>query len=243
VLVLLISAVHANLAALDAVLADPEAARTDATWHLGDLVGYGPQPNEVVARLRELGAANILGNHDAAAVGLLPTRDFNQFAAHAAAWTTDQLDESSRDYLAALPRIAATHDVTRVHGSLRDPLWEYLTTVEAAREHFARQETDLSAVGHTHIPLALSLTLSGSLTAEEPGDGETLDLTGARWCLNPGSVGQPRDSDPRAAFALLDTSQRRVTFRRVEYDIAGTQALMAAAGLPDPLVRRLQYGR
>lgn len=241
-LVLLVSDVHANLPALDAVLAEARAAGASEVWHLGDLVGYGPQPVEVIERLREAQALNVMGNHDAAAAGLITTEDFNSLAAAAVAWTTGRLTPSARNYLAALPQTAAAGDVTCVHGSLRDPLWEYLDSVEAARAHFGRQATRLSVTGHTHLPTALSLR--GDLVeAHQPEDGEVVDVSVGRWCLNPGSVGQPRDSDPRASFALYDPQRAAVTFRRVPYAVDKTQALMAAAGLPEPLGRRLLFGR
>lgn len=241
-LVLLISDVHSNLAALDAVLSAEPAARADEIWHLGDLVGYGPQPLEVIDRLGALGASNVLGNHDAAAAGLIPPRDFNALASTAIAWTAEQLSSAHRDYLAALPRVETSAGVTRVHGSLRDPLWEYLTSVEGAREHFNRQETALSAVGHTHLPMALRFD-NGALDARQPEDGERVDLAGGKWCLNPGSVGQPRDSDARASFAILDLNALTATFHRAPYDVGATQRLMREAGLPDPLARRLSFGR
>jgi predicted phosphodiesterase len=241
--VALLSDIHANLAALEAVLADAEQARAEAFWHLGDVVGYGPEPVAVVHRLVELGAAGVLGNHDAAAVGLLATDDFNRLAAEAARWTSQQLDDESRQYLLALGPVRVDHHCTLVHGTLRDPLREYLATYMSARAHFALQETACSVVGHTHVPLLLREAPGGLVEAIPPGEDELVAIGEDRVCVNPGGVGQPRDGDPRACYALLDTSEGTVHFRRVEYDIGRTQRLMADVGLPAPLSARLAVGR
>jgi len=244
----IISDVHANLAALEAVLRHAEAAGPiDAVWCLGDTVGYGPQPSECVARLREAGATAVAGNHDRAATGKMGVEDFNADAATAALWTRDHLEEDTAAYLDALPEVARpSEEFTLVHGTLRWPLWEYLYSYEAARAHLERQETPFSLVGHTHVPML------GAEGAEfEHGcemyyleDGQSVPLPDDRKIvLNPGGVGQPRDGDPRAAYALYDTDARTVTVHRVEYDIAATQALMEAAGLPRRLIDRLSVGR
>jgi predicted phosphodiesterase len=240
--VVLLSDIHANLAALEAVLGAAEAAGCNAAWHLGDVVGYGPQPNEVVARLRELGAPGVMGNHDAAAAGLIGLAEFNDFAAEAARWTARAVGEATREYLAGLPRRLEQDGVTLVHGTLRDPVWEYLTTYEAAAEHFAMQETLWSVVGHTHLPLAVFDDGEG-FEVVVPEDGMVLELGERRACLNPGGVGQPRDGDPRSAYAILDLDERTISFHRVAYDIAATQRLMVEAGLPQRLVSRLAAGR
>jgi len=243
----IVSDVHANLAALEAVLRHAqEQGALDGLWCLGDLVGYGPQPNQVLERLREAGARAVAGNHDLAAIGLLSTDDFNPAAAAAARWTARQLQEPQRRYLASLPQVLRQDDFTLVHGTLRWPVWEYLYSYEAARAHLQRQETPFGLVGHTHIPV---------LVLEDEGfpqgcelfylrDGARLELRpGRRLVINPGSVGQPRDGDPRAAYAIYDSQAGTVTLHRVEYDIAATQRLMEEAGLPRWLSERLALGR
>ncbi|MBI2767846.1 MAG: metallophosphoesterase family protein [Chloroflexi bacterium] len=243
--VALISDVHSNLAALDAVLAAAEAEGAEAVWHMGDLVGYGPQPGAVIARMAEIQARCVLGNHDAAAAGLAGTDEFNGPAGEAARWTARTITAEERALLAALPKVAEDGEYTRVHGSLRDPIWEYLDSVEAATAHFALQGTRFSVFGHTHLPIVIYQQDDHSLAAHRPGDGAGIDIgiPGARVAINPGGAGQPRDGDPRACYALLDTGNLTVRFHRVAYDIAATQELMAAAGLPEPLIRRLARGR
>jgi len=243
--VALLSDVHANLTALDAVLAGARQERAEAFWAMGDQVGYGPDPGAVLARLREVGAEAVLGNHDAAAAGLIGVQDFNDVAAQALAWTRAAISEEDRAYLAALPQVVADEPYTRVHGSLRGPLWEYLVSAASFRAHFALQGTAISISGHTHRPLAVWLDVRGELDSEVPGDGTTitLDPDGRRWAINPGGVGQPRDGDPRAAWALLDTGAGAVRFHRVPYDIGAVQVRMAEAELPEPLIRRLSFGR
>ncbi|HET7737229.1 MAG TPA: metallophosphoesterase family protein [Tepidiformaceae bacterium] len=241
--VLLVSDIHSNLAALNAVLASPAAVSVDAVWHMGDVVGYGPQPNEVVAHLSAIAADGVLGNHDAAAIGALPLDNFNPRAAEAARWTARALTDVTVDALASLPEVRTSDDVVRVHGTLANPLWEYLTTSDQARAHFALQQTPISVVGHTHLPVAIELTAAGHVLATAPGDADRLELGEGRWVLNPGSVGQPRDLDPRASCAILDLADRSVTFHRVAYDIAETQRRIVAAALPVDLATRLSFGR
>jgi len=239
----LLTDIHANLQALDAVLADADSLGVEATWQMGDIVGYGPDPGAVIARLNELGAVGVMGNHDAAAIGQLPLSDFNRLAATANSWTAGVLSGESKDYLRGLPAIHREASFTLVHGSLRDPLWEYLTTHDAARGHFALQETPYSIIGHTHVPMIVEQTGSGSVRAESPGHDDVVHLDGRKLVLNPGGVGQPRDGDPRACYAVLDTGASTVVFRRVEYDVRATQARMCDCGLPEPLILRLARGR
>jgi diadenosine tetraphosphatase ApaH/serine/threonine PP2A family protein phosphatase len=245
----IVSDVHANLAALEAVLRHAEAAcAISAIWCLGDTVGYGPQPSECVARLRELGATLVAGNHDRAATGQMGVEEFNTDAATAALWTRDHLEEDTAAYLDSLPEVTQDpqREFTLVHGTLRWPLWEYLYSYEAARAHLERQETPFSLVGHTHVPM-----LAAEGAEFEHGcemyyleDGQSVPLPDDRKIvLNPGGVGQPRDGDPRAAYALYDADARTVTVHRVEYDIGATQALMETAGLPRRLIDRLSVGR
>jgi predicted phosphodiesterase len=239
----LLSDVHANLAALDAVLAHAEADGAETAWHTGDLVGYGPDPDEVVARLRECGTACVLGNHDAAVAGLIPTDDFNEFAAVASKWTAGVIGDDARLWLGSLPEVERDDAYIRVHGTLRNPVWEYLSTISAARAHFELQDTPYSVVGHTHVPLVVEETAPGQFDVVSPHDGEVVELSGKRCCINPGGVGQPRDGDPRACYALLDTGAATVTYRRVDNDIARTQRRMRERGLPERLAARLALGR
>lgn len=241
--VALLADIHANLAALEAVLDDAESMGAEAIWQMGDIVGYGPDPDAVIRRLIECRAAGVLGNHDAAAIGLIGLAEFNPLAAEANRWTARCLGLESVRYLRSLPRVDLDGECTRVHGTLRDPLWEYLSTYEAAEAHFELQVTRLSIIGHTHVPVVLRCSPDGQVEATDPDDFEVVDLAGERVCINPGGLGQPRDGDPRAPYALLDTTAGTVSFRRVEYDIAATQQRMSHAGLPPALVARLAIGR
>ncbi len=241
--VALLSDIHSNLAALDAVVAAAKDDGATAWWHLGDIVGYGPDPDAVIERLGELGATGVMGNHDAAAAGIIDTSDFNPLAAEAALWTAGAISAASRDYLRALPLQQVDGAFTRVHGSLSDPIWEYLRTEKSVRAHFAAQETAFSIVGHTHFPLVIVEGPGRGFEANVPADGKVVKLGPERACVNPGCVGQPRDGDPRACYAVVDTEAPSVLFRRVPYDIAATQEKMRAAGLPEPLISRLSLGR
>ena len=238
----LISDVHSNLVALETVLADADGRGVEGVWNLGDTVGYGPDPNGVVARLAEAGAISVLGNHDAAATGIIGTEWFNSLAAEAAEWTRAHLEPEAAASLAGLGEVAREGEWSLAHGTLRQPLWEYLITEEAAEGHFERQETPYSAVGHTHVPLLVRRGAEG-VEGETPVAGEATALGEGPLCVNPGSVGQPRDGDPRSSYALVDTGAGTVTHHRVAYDIAETQRRMAEAGLPRGLADRLAVGR
>ncbi len=243
----IVSDVHANLEALEAVLHHAEAAGAlDGLWCLGDMVGYGPQPNEVLERLQEAGVRAVVGNHDLAAIGLLSTDDFNPAAAAAAHWTARQLQEGQRHYLASLPQVRREGDFTLVHGTLRWPVWEYLYSYGAAQAHLRLQETPFGLVGHTHVPMLVVEDASFPHGCElfYLRDGAVVELKpGRRLVINPGSVGQPRDGDPRASYAIYDSDAGTVVLHRVEYNIAVTQRLMEAAGLPRWLSERLAVGR
>jgi predicted phosphodiesterase len=242
-----VSDVHANLAALEAVLRHAEARNgLDAIWSLGDFVGYGPQPNEILDLLRRYPLVGVAGNHDRAATGAIDTSEFNEAAAIANAWNAHQLSDESAAFLRELPEVVLEPDAAIVccHGSLRFPIWEYMYTDDAALAQFERMTTPYSFVGHTHIPLVVREVGSvRGLEAFQPNDGEVVGLGKERLILNPGGVGQPRDGDPRAAYALLDTQEQTVSYFRVAYEIEKTQALMRAAGLPPRLIKRLSAGR
>jgi diadenosine tetraphosphatase ApaH/serine/threonine PP2A family protein phosphatase len=234
-----LSDIHANLHALDAVLA--AAGDVDAIWHLGDVVGYGPDPDGVVARLREVGAHGVRGNHDAAACGGSEIDWFNPDARRAMEWTRAAIGESTLDWLSALPERLTLEGCELVHGSLREPLWEYVTSVPVARANLALLHAPIGLHGHTHLPIAF-LDEDGRVDVVGPGRGSELDLRGRRSLVNPGSVGQPRDGDPDASFMVLDPGQGTVVWHRVPYDIDAVQRAMEAAGLPSPLRSRLSVG-
>ena len=249
--ILIVSDVHSNLAALDAVLAAAESdGPTDGVWCLGDIVGYGPRPIETVRRLRALDALCIRGNHDAGATGQLSLDDFNLAAQVACRWNAAQLDDDALAFLSALPDTVDTAGFTLVHGTPSEPLWAYLTSAGAAAEALDNVRTRDVLVGHTHHQFAFDDSGgapdsgAGRMTMTRPGpDGLTVSRDGGRLVVNPGSVGQPRDGDPRAAFAVYDSSAETVSLRRAAYDIAATQRAMEAVGLPEPLISRLRVGR
>jgi diadenosine tetraphosphatase ApaH/serine/threonine PP2A family protein phosphatase len=240
--VLILSDIHANLVALDAVLA--AAGEVDAIWNLGDTVGYGPRPEECVVRSVELGMHPILaGNHDLACIGQLDMREFNPVARQAAEWTAGRLSPASRQLLGSIPSLTIVDSMTLAHGSPRDPVWEYVVDEFTAHDNFRRFDTPVCLIGHSHI--ALYAELAPESEQAELGllaDGDLLDLSRGRFLINPGSVGQPRDRDPRAAYALLDLGQGTITAHRVTYTVAATQRDMAAAGLPARLIHRLALG-
>jgi predicted phosphodiesterase len=234
-----VSDIHANLVALDAVLA--AAGPVDAVWHLGDVVGYGPDPNGVVRRLREVGATGVRGNHDAAAVGGNEIDWFNPDARRAMEWTRGAIDDDTRDWLAALPERRTEAGIELVHGSPRQPIWEYIVSEASARANLDRLAGTVALHGHTHVPVAWR-DADGDVELLAGRDGSELGLDGRKVLLNPGSVGQPRDGLSTASFLILEPEAARVTWRRTAYDIGAVQAAMREAGLPNPLVRRLEIG-
>jgi diadenosine tetraphosphatase ApaH/serine/threonine PP2A family protein phosphatase len=237
--VAVLSDIHANVAALDAVLA--VIPSVDEVWQLGDVVGYGPEPDAVVARLKAIGARGVRGNHDAAAVGELDVEAFNVDARQAMAWTQATIAGETRDWLRALPERLEREDFLLVHGSPRDPTWEYVTSMPVARAGIAAMPTTGGLHGHTHVPIAF-VEDDGRLVIVSPGAGSRMTLDGRRVLLNPGSVGQPRDGIPTASWMLLDTDAGVATWERTAYDVASVQAGMEAHGLPERLVTRLSYG-
>jgi diadenosine tetraphosphatase ApaH/serine/threonine PP2A family protein phosphatase len=237
--VAVLSDIHSNLVALDAVLA--AAGPVDAIWQLGDIVGYGPEPDGVVARLREIGAVGVRGNHDAAACGGSEIDWFNPDARRAMEWTRTAISADSVAWLRSLPDRRSIAGADLVHGSPREPLWEYVTSVPVARANLAVLEHGIGLHGHTHIPAAF-VEDDGRIGVVEPHDGSVLELRGRRALVNPGSVGQPRDGDPRAAYALLDPEAGSISWHRVAYDIAAVQVAMRATGLPESVSARLAFG-
>ncbi len=237
----ILSDVHANLAAFEAVLA--HIGSIDGLWLLGDVVGYGPDPNECVALLAARPHVAIAGNHDWAVLGKLDLVEFNTDARRANEWTRKQLDAASFDYLEALPEKTEVEGYTLAHGSPRSPIWEYLIYPNVAKVSFAHFDTQICWVGHTHMPILFQdVPDSARCESLRPLEDEPMPLGDDRLILNPGSVGQPRDGDPRAAYCLLDTEARTVTWRRVPYDIAVTQDKMRAVRLPRRNLERLSVG-
>ena len=239
--VAVISDVHGNRQALDAVLAAISTEDPDEVWCLGDLVGYGPQPNECCEKVAARADLCLAGNHDLVVLGTLEMEDFAGDAAAAARWTQTVLRDDAREWLSSLSSSARVgNEVELFHGSARDPVWEYVLSEEAAWWTLQATQAPLVLVGHSHVPLALtpgSERVGGGVA----GAGAVVDLSAGRWLLNPGSVGQPRDGDPRAAFLLLELGTS-ATFHRVDYPIEKTQAEIRERGLPEPLAERLAHG-
>jgi len=238
-LITVLSDIHANAAALDAVL--DAVAPFDQLWVTGDTVGYGPHPDAVVTRLEAEGAIAVQGNHDAAALGRIPTHAFNDMARAAVEWTAQAMSAATRAWLATQPERRVEGEFTLVHGSPRDPLWEYLYSVPLARLNMGAFETRYCLVGHTHHPLAFRDD-GGRIEALATPHGTRLVLDERRLILNPGSVGQPRDGDPRACAMLLDTDTGTVEWRRIDYAFERTQRALRDLPLPSSLAARLAEG-
>jgi predicted phosphodiesterase len=238
--VAVISDIHANYHALAAVLGAIDDAAVDAVWCLGDTVGYGPRPNDCCDVVERRSDRCLVGNHDLVVLGELTVSDFNDEAAAAALWTSQVLTQSSRSFLEGLKPLADVDAVDLFHASARDPIWEYVLTEEAARATLQLSDAALVLVGHSHVALALALQGDEIVGGLAPA-GASVELSG-RWLLNPGSVGQPRDGDPRAAWLLLDLEQRFAAFHRVPYSIEDTQSEMHDRGLPPVLAARLARG-
>jgi predicted phosphodiesterase len=237
-----ISDIHSNLQALEAVLEAIDASGADEIWCLGDLVGYGADPEACIDLVRERASIVLSGNHDLAAIGAIPIDVFTSGAAVAVRWTTEKLPGEQRRWLAGLSPSGSRSGAWLYHGSPRDPVWEYVNSALAADLCLDEANHPLILVGHTHTALSFSRRPGEPATGEARRGGSEIDLRGAEWILNPGSVGQPRDNDPRAAWLLLDLSEGVCSFRREEYDIPGAQAAIREAGLPESLAVRLREG-
>jgi len=239
--ILIFSDIHANLTALEAVLMD--SGTIDAAWCLGDLVGYGPDPNEVIQRVHDLpGLTCLLGNHDAASLNQIATEAFNPEARQAVHWTAKTLSGKSRSFLGKLPEKLVRNDVTLSHGSPRYPVWEYLLDTRTATLNFEFFETPYCFVGHTHLPVMYNHdgnSSSARLSVPEPNMIIPLQW---RTIINPGSVGQPRDRDPRASYAIYDPDTHQWENRRIEYDIHSVQFRMKKANLPERHIQRIAAG-
>lgn len=240
--ILIVSDIHANLVALTAVL--EKAGPLDAVWNLGDTVGYGPRPRECIELMMELHAnPSLTGNHDLACIGGISIQDFNHVAKWAAQWTSAELRDEHRSYLGSLPAMISIDDLTLAHASPREPVWEYIDSVPIATVNFQHFDSTACLVGHTHRAMIATLSAEQTEATIRPlRDGDVVQLDEGRCLINPGSVGQPRDRDPRAAFGILDTCNRTFAAHRVPYNISETQRQMEAAGLPDLLIARLSMG-
>lgn len=241
---LLLSDIHSNLEALKSVIKDSEEQQgsVDQLWVLGDLVGYGPDPVDCIELVQQYDTIIVAGNHDLAAVGEISIDRFNPYAKASTQWTSTQIGDDHRSYIRSLPLKLVTRDFTMVHGSPRDPIWEYLVTPTCASQNFEHFETARCLVGHSHIPQIFSKK-NDYVSQIDFVVGTPLTLTQERMIINPGGVGQPRDGDPRSNYAIYDSSQDSVTHHRVEYDIPTTQKKMIDRGLPIFLADRLATGR
>ena len=239
----IVSDVHSNIEAFRSVLNDAEKrGPVDQLWSLGDLVGYGPDPVECIELLRQHDAVSVAGNHDLASAGKLSLEAFNVYAAAASEWNTKQLTDEHLTYLKGLPLRLETEDHTVVHGSPRDPVWEYVVTAASAKASFLHFDTSRCLVGHSHIPFICRPQEDGAAFFDFPLDTPVV-LGSDRLIINPGSVGQPRDGDPRASYAIYDSDEGAVVHHRAEYDIPTTQEKMGERGLPTYLAERLANGR
>ena len=239
----IIGDIHANLAAFTTVLDDiKRQGEVEKLWCLGDVVGYGPDPHECIELLSQTNHVCVAGNHDWAAIGKISTSEFNPDAARACHWTVQQLSSTDIEYLTSLPLTIQEGDFTLVHGSPREPIWEYLISTSLAKENFAYFKSQFCLVGHSHMPLIFSQDEDDTYSSSQFLTNIGLVLGRNRLIINPGGVGQPRDGDPRASYAIYDTETRLVKLYRVSYDIRSTQDRMVARGLPIRLVSRLSYG-
>ncbi len=239
--VLVISDIHSNITALETVL--QSAGEVDATWCLGDLVGYGPDPNECVDRIRALPHLTcILGNHDAAVTSNKNIEKFNDEAEKSIHFTVERLSADNLKFLKRLREKYVNQAVTLTHGSPRNPIWEYLVEPFVAMMNFSYFNTPLAFIGHSHLPISFTMDASGEKIIRTIHEGnDTITLEG-RAILNPGSVGQPRDRDPRASYGIYDPDQSTWQIFRVEYDIPAVQKRMLEAGLPERQAQRLADG-
>ena len=239
----ILSDVHGNRHAFEAVLADVAGAEVAEVLCLGDLVGYGGEPDACVALARERCALVLAGNHDLAVTGELPLEEFSQEAALAAAWTRGAIDPEHLAFLGELAPWSERHALGLFHASPRDPVWEYVLSEPLAELCLDAQTERVCLVGHSHVALSFGRAEDGRVRGALRRGGEGAELGAGGWLLNPGGVGQPRDGDPRAAWLLLDTERWVAEWRRVDYDVAGAQAAIRQAGLPASLADRLSYGQ
>jgi predicted phosphodiesterase len=242
-----ISDVHSNLPALSAVLESIDAAAPEEIWCLGDVVGYGAQPDECTALVRERCAVSLNGNHDLAVTGAIDAATFSETARAAVDWTRANSSPETIEFLTGLAPEGERAGLGLFHASPRDPIWEYVLSIDQAEAGLDAQRERISLVGHSHVSLFFTRPPSTGrksfATGAQTTDGDLLDLAEGEWLLNPGSVGQPRDGDPRAAWLELDTEEWTARYHRVPYDAVVAGAAILEAGLPTALAERLQIGR
>jgi predicted phosphodiesterase len=241
--VAIVSDIHGNRHAFEAVLDAIELSDCEEMWCLGDLVGYGAEPDACVALARRHAAICLAGNHDLGVRGSLPLEEFSRGAALAAKWTQNEISPETRAYLDQLDPVNLDESVGLYHASPRDPIWEYVLSPLQAELCLDVQSQRVCLIGHSHVALSFSRDAGVPATGQTRAPDEELDLGSGEWLINPGSVGQPRDGDPRAAWLELDTGRWTAVYRRTEYDIAGAAAAIRAARLPDSLAERLVYGQ
>jgi diadenosine tetraphosphatase ApaH/serine/threonine PP2A family protein phosphatase len=244
--VAVIADIHANLPALEAVLGAIDAAEAEEVWCLGDMVGYGAEPDACGELVRERCDVCLAGNHDLAVLGELRISSFSEAAAAGVAWTRENASERTLDFLRGLEPAGRRGGIALFHASPRDPVWEYVLSAEQAEACIEAQPERICLIGHSHV--ALFFTRSnrdgpGEIRGAQMSDGALLDLGSGAWLVNPGSVGQPRDGDPRAAWLELDTEAQTARFHRVPYEIDRAANAISAAGLPSRLADRLHAGR
>jgi len=240
----IISDIHANLEALNAVLEDITRQRINETVCLGDIVGYGANPNECAVLAEKHCVLTLLGNHDAAALGILSTQNFNIPARIAIEWTSEQLDESTRTFLKNLPLKETRHDISFVHATPYEPdMWHYISSLEEAAYNFQFFKTDFCFIGHTHTPLIIVVNAEKELYIHQAPGLDYRTMPGARFLVNVGSVGQPRDRDAKACYGILDVEEKSFVCRRVRYEVEKTQTKMKKIQMPEFLIARLSEGR
>jgi diadenosine tetraphosphatase ApaH/serine/threonine PP2A family protein phosphatase len=239
----LLSDVHGNLPAFEAVLGDVEDQTVEEVWCLGDLVGYGAQPDDCVALARDRCDLSLAGNHDLVVTGEIPISDFSSSAAAAARWTQETIAEETMAYLRGLTPADTEREPALYHASPRDPVWEYVLSTWQADECIDLMDARVGAIGHSHVALWFRRDDEGKVSGATADADAELDLSAGRWLINPGGVGQPRDGDPRAAWLLLDTSTWMANWRRVEYPIDEAARAIEDAGLPRVLAERLYSGQ
>jgi diadenosine tetraphosphatase ApaH/serine/threonine PP2A family protein phosphatase len=241
--VAIVSDIHGNRHALQAVLEDIAAGPAVEVWCLGDVVGYGADPNDCCALAREHCAVVLSGNHDLAVTGELSLGEFSRGAAIAARWTQEVLDRDHLDWLTGLRPQGLERDVGLFHASPRDPVWEYVLSTLLAELCLDQQDNRVCLIGHSHVALSFTRAEGEATTGEARRGDESVSIDSGEWLINPGSVGQPRDGDPRAAWLLLDTATATATWKRTSYDVDGAASAIRAARLPDSLAERLEYGQ
>jgi diadenosine tetraphosphatase ApaH/serine/threonine PP2A family protein phosphatase len=244
--VAVISDIHSNRHALEAVLAAVDEAGVEQVWCLGDMVGYGADPDACTALVRERCSTCLVGNHDLAVLGALDIKTFSEAASAAVEWTRENVSEETLDFLGGLDPAASQGGIGLFHASPRDPVWEYVLSTDQAESGLEAQQERVGLMGHSHIALFFVRPLDarpGHTEGAQADDGVEIELAEGEWLLNPGSVGQPRDGDPRAAWLELDTEAWTAIWHRVPYDLEAAAAAIRAAGLPPSLAERLEVGR